>query len=50
MKNKYSENWKDSWNPEEWQGRTRFQVSENYKIGFIALTGILVIYLLYSIL
>jgi hypothetical protein len=26
MSNKYSENWKESWNPEDWQGRSKKQV------------------------
>jgi hypothetical protein len=26
MKNKYSKNWKDSWDPEDWQGRSEKQI------------------------
>lgn len=27
MKNKYSKKWKDSWDPEDWQGRSEKQIS-----------------------
>jgi len=38
MKNKYSDNWKDSWNPEDWQGRSKLKVEYSDLIVGITLT------------
>jgi hypothetical protein len=45
MANKYSDNWKNSWNPEDWQGRTKLKVEYSHLIVGISLT-IFVLYLL----
>jgi hypothetical protein len=49
MKNKYSENWKDSWDPEDWQGRSKKQVDYFHLIVGISLT-VMVLYLLTEII
>jgi hypothetical protein len=49
MKNKYSENWKDSWDPEEWQGRSKKQVDYFHLIVGISLT-VMIVYLLFQII
>jgi hypothetical protein len=49
MKNKLSDNWKESWNPEDWQGRSKNQIIGGYKIMFICLIAIVVVSLLYAI-
>ena len=49
MKNKYSENWKDSWDPEDWQGRTKKQVDYFHLIVGISLT-VMIVYLLTEII
>lgn len=49
MKNKYSENWKDSWDPEDWQGRSKKQVNYISLVGGISL-GIMVLFLLTQII
>jgi hypothetical protein len=38
MANKYSGNWKDSWNPEDWQGRKKEQVEYNHLMVGVSLT------------
>ena len=50
MANKYSENWKDSWNEEEWQGRSQNKIQGAYKIAFVSLIVIFVVSLLYYVL
>jgi hypothetical protein len=48
MANKYSDNWKDSWNPEDWQGRSKKQVEYSSKIIGIGIS-IFIVYILFSI-
>ena len=50
MANKYSENWKESWNEEEWQGRSQNKIQGAYKIAFVSLIVIFVVSLLYYVL
>jgi len=50
MANKYSENWRESWNEEEWQGRSQNKIQGAYKIAFVSLIVIFVVSLLYYVL
>jgi hypothetical protein len=45
MANKYSDNWKNSWNPEDWQGRSKLKVEYSQLVVGICLT----IFILYII-
>jgi len=49
MKKKYSENRKDSWNPEDWQGRSEKQISYISIVVGISL-GIMVLFLITKII
>jgi len=49
MTNKYNENWKDSWNPEDWQGRSKHKIQGSYKIAFVSLVVICVVSLLHYV-
>lgn len=49
MANKYSDNWKETWNEEEWQGRSQHKIQGAYKIAFISLVVIFCISLLYYV-
>jgi hypothetical protein len=49
MKNKYSENCKESWNPEDWQGRSKHKIQGGYKIAFISMVVIFVVSLMYYV-
>lgn len=49
MRNKFSDNWGESWNPEDWQGRSKHKIQEGYKIAFISLVVIFVVSLLYYV-
>jgi hypothetical protein len=49
MANKYSGNWKDSWNPEDWQGRSKHKIQGSYKIASFSLLVIFVVSLLYYV-
>ena len=42
MSNKYNENWKESWNPEDWQGRSKTQVGYSSIVLGITITVFLV--------
>ena len=39
-----------NWDSNEWQGRSYYQVQENYKSGFISLIGLLISLLVLSLL
>lgn len=49
MRNKYSDNWKESWNPEDWQGRSKNKIQRGYKIAFISMVVIFVVSLSYYV-
>jgi hypothetical protein len=46
MKDKYSDNWKDTWNPDEWQGRSRKQINYSEMV----VNGVLTLALIGSLL